>query len=219
MDWRLHWLEAEGDLAAWRDRIGLEIDAARQAVAGILPPFQLDILVERVTGAVIPEVGTTGRAYRPGLCSLTVDPLNPNFAVSLDHGDIRRTIAHEVHHCRRFAGPGYGDTLGEALVSEGLAGHFAGTLFDASPEPWECALDDAALRAHRPSAAELQAPNEDHAGWFFGAGGRLPRWLGYTLGYRIVGDWLAANPAPEGETWVNVPADVVLAASPWSAAA
>ncbi|CAO4138074.1 hypothetical protein LPLAFNJD_LOCUS52 [Methylorubrum aminovorans] len=219
MDWRLHWLEAEGDLAAWRDRIGLEIEAARQAVAGILPPFQLDILVERVTGAVIPEVGTTGRAYRPGLCSLTVDPLNPNFAVSLDHGDIRRTIAHEVHHCRRFAGPGYGDTLGEALVSEGLAGHFAGTLFDASPEPWECALDDAALRAHRPSAAELRALNQDHAGWFFGAGGCHPRWLGYTLGYRIVGDWLAANPAPEGETWVNVPADVVLAASPWSAAA
>lgn len=219
MDWRLHWLEAEGDLAAWRDRIGLEIEAARQAVAGILPPFQLDILVERVTGAVIPDVGTTGRAYRPGLCSLTVGPLNPNFAVSLDHGDIRRTIAHEVHHCRRFAGPGYGHTLGETLVSEGLAGHFAGTLFDASPEPWECALDDAPLRAHRPSAAELRAPNQDHAGWFFGAGGRHPRWLGYTLGYRIVGDWLAANPAPDGETWVNVPADVVLAASPWSAAA
>ena len=219
MDWQVHWLEAEGDLAPWRERIAAEIEVARTAVAGVLPPFRLDILVERVTGAVIPEVGTAGRAYRPSLCGLTVDPLNPNFAASLDTGDIRRTIAHEVHHCRRYAGAGYGRTLGEAIVSEGLAGQFAGTLFKAPPEPWECALDDAALRTHLPSAAELRAPNHDHAGWFFGAGGRHPRWLGYTLGYRIVGDWLAANPEPDGATWVNVPAEAVLAASPWSAAA
>lgn len=219
MEWHLHWLEAEGELTPWRDRIAVEIETARMAVAGVLPPFRLDILVERVAGAVIPEIGTTGRAYRPGLCSLTVDPLNPNFGPSLESGDIRRTIAHEVHHCRRFAGPGYGRTLGEAIVSEGLAGQFAGRLFDAPPEPWECALDDTALRAHLPSAAELRAPNQDHAGWFFGAGGRHPRWLGYTLGYRIVGDWLAANPVLDGETWVTVPAAVVLAASAWSAAA
>jgi hypothetical protein len=133
VDWQVHWLEAEGDLAPWRERIAAEIEVARTAVAGVLPPFRLDILVERVTGAVIPEVGTTGRAYRPSLCGLTVDPLNPNFAASLDTGDIRRTIAHEVHHCRRFAGPGYGRTLGEAIVSEGLAGQFAGTLFKAPP--------------------------------------------------------------------------------------
>lgn len=135
MDWQVHWLEAEGDLAPWRERIAAEIEVARTAVAGVLPSFGLDILVERVTGAVIPEVGTAGRAYRPSLCGLTVDPLNPNFAASLDTGDIRRTIAHEVHHCRRFAGPGYGRTLGEAIVSEGLAGQFAGTLFAAPPSP------------------------------------------------------------------------------------
>jgi uncharacterized protein YjaZ len=49
-------------------------------------------------------------------------------------------------------------------------------------------------------------------GWFFGAGGRRPRWLGYTLGYRIVGDWLAANPNPDGAAWIGVPAEKVLGA-------
>ena len=90
MDWRVHWLEAEGDLAPWRDRIAAEIEAARLAVAGLLPPFRLDLLVERVAGAVIPEIGTAGRAYRPSLCALTVDPLNPNFAARSAGGPSKR---------------------------------------------------------------------------------------------------------------------------------
>ncbi len=43
-------------------------------------------------------------------------------AASLDDGAFRRTIAHVVHRCLRMAEPGYGRTLGEALVSQGLAG-------------------------------------------------------------------------------------------------
>ena len=57
--------------------------------------------------------------------SMTLDPDNPNFAASLEGGAVHRHIVHEVHHCLRMAGPGYGWTLGEALVSEGLAGQFA----------------------------------------------------------------------------------------------
>jgi uncharacterized protein YjaZ len=44
--------------------------------------------------------------------------------------------------------------------------------------------------------------------WFFGA--RRPRWLGYTLGYRVVGDWLATTPEADGDLLVNVPAETVL---------
>jgi hypothetical protein len=77
---------------------------------------------------------------RESLFSLTLDPDNPNFERSLGDGDLRRTIAHEVHHCMRMAGPGYGWTLGEALVSEGLAGQFVHRLFGSPPEPWECAV-------------------------------------------------------------------------------
>ena len=63
-------------------------------------------------------------AYRPGLFGLTLDPDNPQFATCISDGTLRRQVAHEVHHCLRMAGPGYGRVLGEALVSEGLAGHF-----------------------------------------------------------------------------------------------
>lgn len=78
--WRLHWLEASGDLGPWRGAVAKEVEIARKAVARVLPVSPLDILVQRLPGAVIPETGTTGQAMRPGLFSLTIDPDNPNFA-------------------------------------------------------------------------------------------------------------------------------------------
>ena len=86
-----------------------------------------------------------------------------------------------------MAGPGYDRTLGEALVSEGLAGHFVQRLFGNPPEPWEHAVGV----------------------------GEYPRWLGYTLGYAIVGKWLGSAREPDVATLVNVPAHTVLLAT-WS---
>jgi len=212
-NWQLHWLEAEGDLGPWRARIASEIAAARLAIATVLPPPRVDILIQHLAGRVIEEIGMAGHAYRRGLFGLTLDPGNPHFAESLANGTLRRQVAHEAHHCLRMAAVGYGRTLGEALVSEGLAGCFVSHLFGTPPEPWERAVACETLRAFRPDPAALSAAGYDHAGWFFGAGGRYPRWLGYTLGYRIVGDWLAATPGATAEAWVGVPAGDVLDAA------
>jgi hypothetical protein len=213
MSWQLHWLEASGDLTPWRSTIAEEVEIARKAVAGVLPISPLDILVQRLPGAVIPETGTTGQAMRAGLFSLTIDPDNPNFATALSDGDLRRTVAHEAHHCMRMAGPGYGWTLGEALVSEGLAGQFVSRLFSSPPEPWECAVTDEVLVANLPDNATLVGNGHDHRAWFFGLGGQYPRWLGYTLGYRIVGDWLETGADLSGDAWINIPAHEVIKAA------
>ncbi|KTS06440.1 hypothetical protein SB2_22010 [Methylobacterium radiotolerans] len=213
MTWRLHWLEASGDLGPWRSTVAEEVEIARKAVAGALPVSPLDILVQRLPSAVIPETGTTGQAIHGRLFSLTIDPDNPNFAHALRDGDLRRTVAHEAHHCMRMAGPGYGWTLGEALVSEGLAGQFVSRLFNSPPEPWECAVTDEVLAANLPDNATLVGNEHDHRAWFFGFGGRYPRWLGYTLGYRIVGDWLKTVGDLSGDAWVNVLAHEVIDAA------
>lgn len=213
MDWQLHWLEAEGDLGPWRERIAVEVETARLAAERVLPPLRLDVLAQRLAGATIPEIGMVGHAYRKGLFALTLDPDNPHFERCLNDGTLRRQVVHEAHHCGRMAAIGYGQTLGDALVSEGLAGRFVSYLFGSPAELWECAVDDSAIRKHLPDGAALATPNFDHAGWFFGVGGRRPRWLGYTLGYRIVGDWLATVPTPDGAAWVGVRAEAVLAAA------
>ena len=211
MDWRLHWLEAEGDLTPWRDVILAEVEAAKIAIARLMPPCTLDILIWRRASPVIPEIGMGGMCRGKYLFELGLDPSNPNFAASLNDGALRRQVAHEAHHCMRNVAIGYGATLGEALVSEGLAGRFVERIFGTAPEPWESAMDEATLRAHLPDNALLSSFDYNHATWFYGQDARLPRWIGYTLGYRIVGDWLAAVPAPDAATWAGVPADAVLA--------
>lgn len=121
-------------------------------------------------------------------------------------------MSHEVHHCLRMAGPSWGRTHGEALVREGLAGRFTQLLFDNEPEPWELALDIAALAKHLPSDAMLGATDYRHDAWFSGARSEgPPRWYGYTLGYVLVGAWAKAAAPLSVERWINVPASEVLA--------
>jgi hypothetical protein len=208
--WNLHWLDASGDLSPWRTQIASEIEASRIAVARIVEPPKVDILLQRAAGAVIPEIGMVGHAYRDTLFALTFDPANAHFERCIGDGSLRRQVAHEVHHCCRMSGPGYGQTLGEALVSEGLAGQFCRHLFGTPPEPWEASVDAATLELHWPDIATVSATNYNHTSWFFGAGGIRPRWIGYTLGFNLVGQWIDRDGVPHGNNWFNVSALEVL---------
>ncbi|HTR88204.1 MAG TPA: DUF2268 domain-containing putative Zn-dependent protease [Reyranella sp.] len=212
-DWTIDWPLYAPALAPWRPTVEAEIEATRQAVARLVPPPRLTVEVRLEPIKVIPELGMVGYSHGPDRFSLSLAPRNPNFEPAVAQGALHRQIAHEVHHCLRFAGPGYGRTLGEALVSEGLAGHFVHRLYATPPELWERALPEDVALGHLPDDAVLSATGHDHAGWFFGAGGRHPRWLGYTLGYVLVGRWLARMGTVDGPTLINVPARDVIAAA------
>lgn len=208
--WTLHWLEASGSLEEFRPELLENFKAAYRSLSHVLLPPVLDILMQRLAGETILELGVVGRAYRETMFALTVDPGNTNFASSLRNGALHRQIIHEVHHCLRMAGPGYGWTLGEALVSEGLAGQFVKHLIGAEAEPWERAVSIDDLRADPPDAGLLDSTRYDHDAWFFGSGGQ-PRWLGYTLGYEMVGRWLANIGQIDVSARIRVPAGEVIA--------
>jgi hypothetical protein len=210
-EWKLHWLSSGGDLSSWRDGIISECDAAHNALSSVLRPLPLDILITR-NNAVISEIGMGGRAFRSNLLEIRLDPENINFEYQIQNGALRRTFVHEAHHCMRMGGPGYGRTLGEALVSEGLSGQFVQHLFNTPPEPWESAFGESFLAENMPQDKLLWLTPYDHAGWFFGAGGRHPRWLGYSLGFWLVGKWLAEH-EPTAEEWVAVSARAVIEAA------
>lgn len=97
-DWTVHWLEAAGDLSPWRSRIAAGIDAGCEAVDRVIPLPWMDILVQQLPGAVIPEIGMVGTAYRRSLFALSVDPANPRFETCIADGTLTRQIAHEIHH-------------------------------------------------------------------------------------------------------------------------
>lgn len=210
--WTLHWLEASGSLAELRRELIDEFAAAYEAIARLMPPPRLDVLIQRLPGETIPEMGLVGRAYRSSMFTMTLDPDNPNFFSSLRTGALRRHVVHEVHHCLRMGGPGYGWTLGEALVSEGLAGQFVRHVLGTDPEPWEHAIAPADLLRSPVGLQTLESRYYDHNEWFFGFGDK-PKWLGYSLGYQMVGRWLASRGETDISTWVNASAADIMASA------
>jgi hypothetical protein len=76
--WQLHWLEAEGDLTVFRPKVEAELKITRNLISRMLSPPRLDIIVQRLTGQVIPEIGMVGHAFRKSMFALTLDPENPN---------------------------------------------------------------------------------------------------------------------------------------------
>ncbi len=208
--WTLHWLEATGSLAEYREAISESFVSAESAMAAFMSPPRLDVLIQNLPGQVIPEAGLLGRAFNHTLFSMAVDPANPAFADSLTQGTLQRHILHEVHHCLRMAGPGYGLSAGEALVSEGLAGHFVRELLGSEPELWETAVSHEQLLQWPLSVQVLTQQPYDHAGLFFGTA-TLPRWYGYSLGYQMVAAWREQKGTPDRQQWLNVAAEQVIA--------
>ena len=167
--------------------------------------------------AVVPEVGVGGRT----------DPVTGEVTISLDPGFsdyvstltvwLPATLAHELDHAERILlGPGLGDTLLEAMVSEGLADTFSIEAFPETPRiPWDHALSPAENRNAWIRAEDILNRLLDakgHDTWFFGKG-QLPRWTGYTLGYRIAASYLHAHPRETAARISTLAATRILAGS------
>jgi hypothetical protein len=210
--WQIVWLEAERDLSPWKARILAGIRKTEGAAAAVVPLVPLDIVVEAVPGGnTIPEIGLVGHAPRKGVIFLTVDPANPNFESHLDE-EVPEHIAHELHHTLRWRAIGYGKTLGEVLVSEGLADHFAVELFIGTRNLSEHALSNYQLQAVIAKAKpELDKAGYNHFAWFYGTNqAAVPRWAGYTLGFRIVEAYLARHPTARPSGLASTPAKEIL---------
>lgn len=84
----------------------------------------------------------------------------------------------------------------EALVTEGLADHFEIEVTGKNPQPWDTALTGKQVEKYLDLAQrELDHKNYNHHAWFYGSKEKhIPRWTGYSLGFRIVGEYLKKNP-------------------------
>jgi len=90
-------------------------------------------------------------------------------------------IAHELHHCARWQTIGYGKTLGEVIVSEGMAQWYAleKTQWTA---PWS--LVDISEDLIQKTINKWGSATYSHKEWFYK--GSMGRWIGYSVGYRLV---------------------------------
>lgn len=174
---------------AFRDALGSTIDTASRA----LPITGITIHVSPDAARSIPGYGLGGYTPNGFTIDIVADPAFPALAMVLPER-LPPLAAHELHHAIRWRGPGYGVTLLEAMVSEGLADHFAVELLGAPIPPWSRALSESSLQRYLDLAwLELDSPTFDFGRWFFGTG-ELPAWTGYSLGFRLVEDYLASHP-------------------------
>lgn len=168
-----------------------------------LPPVRVEVNADPVL--VIPEIGVGGRAPDAHHVFLAVDTARPD-RDSLPGVAVPAILAHELHHTARHAGPGYGGTLLEAAVSEGLADHFAQEMYGGPPPPWSTALAGAELAAWTDSLLASASGPYDHPAWFFGVGGQVPRWTAYSVGYELVRRFMEAHPGRRASDLVAEPA-------------
>ncbi|WBU64054.1 DUF2268 domain-containing putative Zn-dependent protease [Paracoccus aerodenitrificans] len=196
----IHFLNARHGLTGVMPEIRA---AAREAIAVASEHVDLpdvDLTIRAGSGdAVISGWGVGGFAPAPGEIQLTVDPqkFGPDALI--------RILVHELHHLIRWDGPGYGKSLGEAMVTEGLAGHFVLQILGGKPDPWDAVTPAPGLT--RRAMNEWSRLGYDHAEWFFGTGKTIRRWSGYGLGHRLVAQYLSDNPGEDAITLATAPAD------------
>lgn len=200
----LHILNAQRRLTAHCEWLQPSLIDTYEKAKRLMPIPSLDVVV-KAGKFVIPEKGHAGFCPEAGVVYITVDPENPAFCKNDAHS-IERMFAHELHHAARWAGPGYGSTLGEALVSEGLAGHFSLELFGGEPELWESLKSDIIQSYGSQLHDSWHRTDYDHNAWFFGTGD-LPGWLGYTAGFNLISRYLAAYPHLKASMLANINAE------------
>lgn len=198
---KLHFLNAGYAKIPHRALIRNQVRSAYVFAVQRLPIGCLDVVVQVQPAMTLPEIGVGGYAPSAELVFIFIDPQNLRLAPCLS-SELAPIIAHEFMHAMRWRGPGYGTTLGEALVSEGLALHFEAMLRGAVP--WYAEAPDAAVLERLESEARAHWSDEayERLVWFSPhADARGPAYRGYALGYHLVARRLAEWGLPPEAVW------------------
>ena len=206
MNVNLHLLNASGSLDLFAEEIKNTFPKAVDTISKKIDISNIDVVAYDNPSGTIPEFGIGGYAINANLIFVSLDPKFSGLSKSIGE-QFRRTLAHEMHHCARWKGPGYGTTLLEALVTEGLGDHFDLEIYGGDPYPWDLALDkDQTERLLNKAKAEFNK-EYNHTAWFFGSKDKnILRWTGYSLGFKIVGDYLQKNPDKKPSNLYNTDA-------------
>lgn len=174
----LHIGNASGELTHLVKVITRAYDKASEIILEIFGEQNIDIFVLNETYHVIPEYGFGGFTPSRDIVYININKNSSN----IDLKTMVSIMLHEIHHAMRWDKVGYGETLGEALVSEGLAVYLEVAYTKSVP-----IYSKIKLAAGIPSKAMKESDSDtyDHNSWFYGSD-TIPRWSGYTLGYEMV---------------------------------
>lgn len=173
--------------------IEAKVISGLKSISQLMSINDLRIRIVENQQLVIPEIGIGG--FNPDAHEVIV-------AINTDYQDLESTLeknfisilAHEIHHAKRRRSVGYGKTLLEGMISEGLADHFSIEVTGIQPPPWSLALGNSELQNWIETASNSWNESYNHAAWFLGADPNIPKWTGYSIGFELVKNYLVRNP-------------------------
>jgi uncharacterized protein YjaZ len=183
----LHIMKASGRLANFEPKLIASFNEVEKRIEGKILLPNLDVVIVDNPNNVIPEIGIVGYAITANLVYINIDPDSSYFQTHVSE-EVISHLTHELHHCVRMNTIGYGKTLLDAIVSEGLADHFDIEINAHKANLWSTALTEEQMKEELAKAAlEFDSVSYDHTAWFFGSEEKnIPRWTGYSLGFELV---------------------------------
>lgn len=184
-----------------------EISSGIIRIQQAMPVDRLDIRIVDKPSLVI--TGQAAGGFNPSAWEVEV-AIRRNASEEEIKNDFIAVLAHEIHHAKRRRSVGYGETLLEAIISEGLADHFALEITGSDPYPWSVALPESELAEWTTEAKEVWHDPYNHNVWFFGADGRVPYWAGYSIGFHLVEEFLVNHPYLNASMLHDAPATTLV---------
>ena len=159
-----------------------------------IPLSDVDIVFSFNPIETVSHLGFGGYTPDANTVLISVDTNFEKLAQTIET-ELVHTLLHEFHHVMRWRSVGYGDTLGEAIVTEGLGDQFDVEMTGSAPQKWATALSSDELSKLFSRAQPLLSEPYDHAAWFFGSESEhLPKWGGYAIGYFLIQKYLEVHP-------------------------
>ncbi|MDO8452022.1 MAG: DUF2268 domain-containing putative Zn-dependent protease [bacterium] len=191
-----HILDSSKDLKPFTMELKSVTKSVEALIKKIVPIGDIDVVFYDNPGATLKEIGIGGYTPCANVIFISLDSRNPKFKAGIKN-ELPNTLVHEINHAIRFRTPISKETLFEAMISEGLADHFAMEVTGRkNPPTWATALSNGQKRTFLKRATkEWSAPTYDHTAWFYGsAAKKIPRWAAYTLGFDLVATYLQKHP-------------------------
>lgn len=191
-----HILSSSKDLNLFVRELRSVTKSVEMLIKKLVPLDDIDVVFYNNPRATFKESGIGGYTPCANVVFISLDPRNLKFQEGIKK-ELAYTLAHEINHAIRFRTPIYKETLFEAIISEGLANHFAMEVTGRKNPPlWSVALTQKQKNIFLERASrEWNMSTYDHNAWFYGSAVRkIPRWVAYTLGYDFVATYLQKYP-------------------------
>jgi hypothetical protein len=176
----------------------------------------------KISSDVLPFLGIGATTTSDHSLLFNFDPKNQNLKPEY----VIRGLVHECFHPSRLRMPHWQLTLIECMITEGLADHFMVEVLNCEQPQWSRALSEEDIQQCLVKAKPIlfvkhvswnqEFTDKYFVPWMFGKAGDdpIPGWTGYSLGWRIVENYLKAHPEAKASSLVFTPAELIAESTP-----